>query len=78
MEKEEDWKRQEEEQKCQEEERKHQEKLKKIERATMWREAEEKRNQRKFSLAITLIGNPSDVFIDEFSTGIDAKMKRDM
>lgn len=36
------------------------------------------RNQRKFSLAIALIGNPSDVFIDEFSTGIDAKMKKDM
>ncbi|KAI0830875.1 P-loop containing nucleoside triphosphate hydrolase protein [Trametes gibbosa] len=35
-------------------------------------------NQRKLSLAIALIGNPSVVLIDEFSTGIDAKMKRDM
>ncbi|KAI0789486.1 P-loop containing nucleoside triphosphate hydrolase protein [Abortiporus biennis] len=35
-------------------------------------------NQRKLSLAIALIGNPSCVLIDEFSTGIDAKMKRDM
>ncbi|KAJ7584352.1 hypothetical protein C8J56DRAFT_950802 [Mycena floridula] len=35
-------------------------------------------NQRKLSLAIALIGNPPVVLIDEFSTGIDAKMKRDM
>lgn len=35
-------------------------------------------NQRKLSLAISLIGNPSVVLIDEFSTGIDPKMKRDM
>ncbi|KAG6369374.1 P-loop containing nucleoside triphosphate hydrolase protein [Boletus reticuloceps] len=35
-------------------------------------------NQRKLALAIALIGNPSVVLVDEFSTGIDAKMKRDM
>ncbi|GLB43544.1 putative ABC-2 family transporter protein [Lyophyllum shimeji] len=35
-------------------------------------------NQRKLSLAIALMGNPAVVLIDEFSTGIDAKMKRDM
>jgi len=35
-------------------------------------------NKRKLSLAIALIGNPSVLLIDEFSTGIDAKMKRDM
>ncbi|KAG1725891.1 uncharacterized protein EDB91DRAFT_1086964 [Suillus paluster] len=35
-------------------------------------------NQRKLSLAIALIGNPSVVLVDEFSTGIDAKTKRDM
>ncbi|KAH7922678.1 P-loop containing nucleoside triphosphate hydrolase protein [Leucogyrophana mollusca] len=35
-------------------------------------------NQRKLSLAIALIGNPSVVLIDEFSTGIDAKIKREM
>ncbi|KAG1813914.1 uncharacterized protein BJ212DRAFT_1274572 [Suillus subaureus] len=35
-------------------------------------------NQRKLSLAIALIGNPSVILIDEFSTGVDAKMKRDM
>ncbi|KII94244.1 hypothetical protein PLICRDRAFT_132803 [Plicaturopsis crispa FD-325 SS-3] len=35
-------------------------------------------NQRKLALAIALIGNPSVILIDEFSTGIDAKMKRDM
>ncbi|TFK69908.1 P-loop containing nucleoside triphosphate hydrolase protein [Pluteus cervinus] len=35
-------------------------------------------NQRKLSLAIALIGNPPVLLIDEFSTGIDAKMKRDM
>lgn len=35
-------------------------------------------NQRKLALAIALMGNPSVVLIDEFSTGIDAKMKREM
>ncbi|TDL26382.1 P-loop containing nucleoside triphosphate hydrolase protein [Rickenella mellea] len=35
-------------------------------------------NQRKLSLAIALLGNPSVLLIDEFSTGVDAKMKRDM
>lgn len=35
-------------------------------------------NQRKLSLAIALMGNPSVVLIDEFSTGIDAKKKREM
>ncbi|KAJ6526262.1 hypothetical protein DFH09DRAFT_1187858 [Mycena vulgaris] len=35
-------------------------------------------NQRKLSLAIALIGNPPVILIDEFSTGIDAKMKREM
>ncbi|KAF8900796.1 hypothetical protein CPB85DRAFT_1439365 [Mucidula mucida] len=35
-------------------------------------------NQRKLSLAIALMGNPSVILIDEFSTGVDAKMKRDM
>lgn len=35
-------------------------------------------NQRKLSLAIALIGNPAVILIDEFSTGIDAKMKREM
>ncbi|KAI0947262.1 hypothetical protein AcV7_009727 [Taiwanofungus camphoratus] len=35
-------------------------------------------NQRKLALAIALLGNPSVVLIDEFSTGIDAKIKRDM
>jgi ATP-binding cassette subfamily A (ABC1) protein 3 len=35
-------------------------------------------NQRKLSLGIALIGNPSVVLIDEFSTGIDPKMKREM
>ncbi|KAH9937769.1 P-loop containing nucleoside triphosphate hydrolase protein [Epithele typhae] len=35
-------------------------------------------NQRKLALAIALIGNPSVVLVDEFSTGVDAKMKRDM
>ncbi|KAJ7347934.1 hypothetical protein DFH08DRAFT_1001291, partial [Mycena albidolilacea] len=35
-------------------------------------------NQRKLSLAIALIGNPPVVLIDEFSTGIDAKIKRKM
>lgn len=27
---------------------------------------------------LSLIGNPTNLLIDEFSTGIDAKMKRDM
>ncbi|KAJ7862845.1 hypothetical protein B0H13DRAFT_1097709 [Mycena leptocephala] len=35
-------------------------------------------NQRKLTLAIALIGNPPVVLIDEFSTGIDAKMKREL
>ncbi|THH33974.1 hypothetical protein EUX98_g196 [Antrodiella citrinella] len=35
-------------------------------------------NQRKLSLAIALIGNPPCLLIDEFSTGIDAEMKRDV
>ncbi|KAJ7436225.1 P-loop containing nucleoside triphosphate hydrolase protein, partial [Mycena latifolia] len=35
-------------------------------------------NQRKLSLAIALMGNPPVILIDEFSTGIDAKMKREM
>ncbi|KAG2022539.1 multidrug resistance protein 1 [Coprinopsis cinerea AmutBmut pab1-1] len=35
-------------------------------------------NQRKVALAIALIGNPAVILIDEFSTGIDPKMKRDM
>ncbi|TRM70462.1 P-loop containing nucleoside triphosphate hydrolase protein [Schizophyllum amplum] len=35
-------------------------------------------NQRKLSLAIALMGNPAVILIDEFSTGVDAKMKRDM
>ncbi|KAJ7508422.1 hypothetical protein B0H11DRAFT_2304369 [Mycena galericulata] len=35
-------------------------------------------NQRKLSLAIALMGNPSVILIDEFSTGIDAKKKREM
>ena len=35
-------------------------------------------NQRKLSLAIALIGNPSVLLIDEFSTGIDPKVKREM
>ena len=35
-------------------------------------------NQRKLSLAIALIGNPSVVLIDEFSTGTVPKMKREM
>ncbi|KAF9018074.1 hypothetical protein BDZ89DRAFT_1094172 [Hymenopellis radicata] len=35
-------------------------------------------NQRKLSLAIALMGNPSVILIDEFSTGVDVKMKRDM
>ncbi|KAL7284960.1 hypothetical protein ACG7TL_000049 [Trametes sanguinea] len=35
-------------------------------------------NQRKLALAIALIGDPSVILIDEFSTGIDAKMKREM
>ncbi|KAJ6606797.1 hypothetical protein B0H10DRAFT_1819461 [Mycena sp. CBHHK59/15] len=35
-------------------------------------------NQRKLSLSIALMGNPPVVLIDEFSTGIDARMKREM
>ncbi|KAH7911590.1 P-loop containing nucleoside triphosphate hydrolase protein [Hygrophoropsis aurantiaca] len=35
-------------------------------------------NQRKLSLAIALLGNPAVVLIDEFSTGVDAKIKREM
>jgi len=35
-------------------------------------------NQRKVSLAIALMGNPPVLLIDEFSTGVDAKMKREM
>ncbi|KAF7354423.1 ABC transporter A family member 2 [Mycena venus] len=35
-------------------------------------------NQRKLSLATALIGNPPVILIDEFSTGIDAKIKREM
>ncbi|KAJ6520555.1 hypothetical protein C8R45DRAFT_1121130 [Mycena sanguinolenta] len=35
-------------------------------------------NQRKLSLAIALMGSPTVVLIDEYSTGIDAKKKREM
>lgn len=35
-------------------------------------------NQRKLSLAIALLGNPLVILIDEFSTGVDPKMKREM
>ncbi|CAA7265337.1 unnamed protein product [Cyclocybe aegerita] len=35
-------------------------------------------NQRKLALAIALIGNPPVVLVDEYSTGIDAKMKREL
>ena len=35
-------------------------------------------NQRKLCLAIALMGNPLVVLVDEFSTGIDPKMKREM
>ncbi len=35
-------------------------------------------NQKKLSLAIALMGNPTVLLIDEFSTGVDPKMKRDM
>jgi len=35
-------------------------------------------NQRKLSLAIALMGNPPVILVDEFSTGIDPKMKREM
>lgn len=35
-------------------------------------------NQRKLALGIALIGNPPVILIDEFSTGVDAKMKREM
>ena len=29
-------------------------------------------------LRVSVLGNPTNLLIDEFSTGIDAKMKRDM
>jgi ATP-binding cassette, subfamily A (ABC1), member 3 len=35
-------------------------------------------NQRKLSLAISLMGNPSVVLIDEFSSGIDPRTRREM
>jgi ATP-binding cassette, subfamily A (ABC1), member 3 len=35
-------------------------------------------NQRKLALAIALMGNPAVLLIDEYSTGIDPKMKREM
>jgi ATP-binding cassette subfamily A (ABC1) protein 3 len=35
-------------------------------------------NQRKLALGIALLGNPPVVLIDEFSTGVDPRMKRDM
>jgi ATP-binding cassette subfamily A (ABC1) protein 3 len=35
-------------------------------------------NQRKLALAIALLGNPAVVLIDEFSTGVDPRMKREM
>ncbi|KAH7909093.1 P-loop containing nucleoside triphosphate hydrolase protein [Hygrophoropsis aurantiaca] len=35
-------------------------------------------NKRKLALAIALIGNPSVLLIDEFYTGVDAKIKREM
>ncbi|KAG8938199.1 hypothetical protein FRC00_000483, partial [Tulasnella sp. 408] len=35
-------------------------------------------NQRKMSLAIALMGNPSVLLIDEYSTGIDPATKRHM
>ena len=35
-------------------------------------------NQKKLSLAIALMGNPSVLLIDEFSTGVDPKMKREI
>ncbi|KIJ48856.1 hypothetical protein M422DRAFT_161958 [Sphaerobolus stellatus SS14] len=35
-------------------------------------------NQRKLSFAIAMIGNPSVILIDEYSTGIDAATKRSM
>ena len=35
-------------------------------------------NQRKLAIAIALMGNPSVLLVDEFSSGVDAKMKRDM
>ncbi|KAJ6554510.1 hypothetical protein B0H19DRAFT_1262854 [Mycena capillaripes] len=35
-------------------------------------------NKRKLSLSLALIGNPPVILIDEFSTGIDAKIKREM
>ncbi|TFY82440.1 hypothetical protein EWM64_g1577 [Hericium alpestre] len=36
------------------------------------------REPAEAALAIALMGNPSVVLIDEFSTGVDAKMKREM
>lgn len=35
-------------------------------------------NKRKLALAIALVGNPHVVLVDEFSTGIDARMKREL
>ncbi|KAF9479407.1 P-loop containing nucleoside triphosphate hydrolase protein [Pholiota conissans] len=35
-------------------------------------------NQRKLALSIALIGNPPVVLVDEYSTGIDARMKREL
>ena len=35
-------------------------------------------NKRKLALAVALIGNPPVLLVDEFSTGIDARTKRDM
>lgn len=35
-------------------------------------------NQRKLSLAIALMGNPAVLLIDEFSSGVDAHLKREM
>lgn len=35
-------------------------------------------NQRKLALAIALMGDPAVVLIDEFSSGVDARMKREM
>ncbi|KAH8835982.1 P-loop containing nucleoside triphosphate hydrolase protein [Flagelloscypha sp. PMI_526] len=35
-------------------------------------------NQRKVALCAAIIGNPPVILIDEFSTGIDARMRREM
>lgn len=35
-------------------------------------------NQRKLALAIALVGNPPVILVDEYSTGIDARMKREL